>query len=309
MATAYAHRPLTRKALAGMITIPVLFILASYGAAVAVYGRLSRSPEPAPVTFVRTPPDGGRLYLQHCANCHGERGDGNGPADLTPRARYFGGEPFKFPSTDNKVPTDDDLLRVLERGIPGSAMYSFAHLPEEDRRAIVAHVRALALRGTVERLAAKALKEGDDPDYADIAPKAAAQCVPGTPIPVPAEFPPSTPERIARGRQLFVTQCAQCHGPEGKGDGPQVKDMKNDNGTPNKPRNLTLGLYKYGGEPQSLYVRLKLGIPGTPMPASPNLTDEQLFDLIWYVKSLAQEPGVAAATAEPHPSQPKTGGS
>ena len=281
------HRPLSRRAVAGMIAVPVGFVLGSYGAAVLVHDQLTRPPAPVAVTHVVTPPDGGRLFLQHCANCHGERGDGNGPANLEPRARYFGGERFKFASTDTSVPTDDDLLRVLERGIPGSAMYSFGHLPLDDRRALVGHVRTLALRGTVERLAAKVVKDGDDPDYAELRGKAADQCVPGKPIPVP-EPPASSPEAVARGRQLFVTTCAQCHGPEGKGDGPQVKEMKNDNGTPARPRNLTLGLYKYGGEPQSLYVRLKLGIAGTPMPASPTLTDAQVYDLVWYVKSLAQ---------------------
>ncbi len=283
----HTHLPLTRRALAGMMILPPLFVVASYGAAVAVHDHLTQPPPPAEVTHVRNPPDGGRLFLQHCASCHGDRGDGNGPTHLEPRARYFGGDRFKFASTDNGVPTDDDLLRVLHRGIPGSAMTSFAHLPDDDRRAIVGHVRTLALRGTVDRLAAKVVKDGDEPDFAELRPKAAEQCVPGTPLTVPAEFPPSSPEAIARGRQTFVTACAQCHGPEGKGDGPQVATMKNDNGTPTRPRNLTLGLYKYGGEPPSLYVRVRLGIPGTPMPASPTLTDAQVFDLISYVKSLA----------------------
>jgi mono/diheme cytochrome c family protein len=270
-----------------MLVIPPLFVVASWGLAVVAHDRLTRPAAVAQVATVRPHPDGGQLFLQHCANCHGERGDGNGSAHLEPRARYFGGDRFKFASTDNGVPTDDDLLRVLERGIPGSAMYSFSHLPEDHRRAIVGHLRTLTLRGTYDRLAAKVLKDGDEPDPAELSVKAAEQCVPGKLLKLPATVPPSSPEAVARGRQTFQTACAQCHGPEGKGDGPQVKDMKNDNGTPARPRNLTLGLYKYGGEPHSLYVRLRLGIPGTPMPASPTLTDEQVFDLIHYVKSLA----------------------
>jgi cytochrome c oxidase cbb3-type subunit 2 len=279
-------RVLSRRALAGMIVVPVAFVLGSYGTAVVVHDRLSRKDDSVAVAS-RVPPDGGRLFVQHCANCHGVRGDGNGPAHLEPRARYFGFDRFKFASTDTGVPTDDDLLRVLERGIPGSAMYSFSYLPEADRRAIVGHVRTLALRGTYDRLAAKVIKDGDDPDPAELSGKAAEQCVPGKPLAIPPAFPPASPEAVARGRQTFQTTCAQCHGPEGKGDGPQVADMKNENGTPNRPRNLTLGLYKYGGDPASLYVRLRLGIPGTPMPASPALTDAQVFDLIHFVRSLA----------------------
>src|SRR5437763_1416765 len=59
---------------------------------------------------------------------------------------------------------------------------------------------------------------------------------------------PPTPEALALGRQVFVKNCATCHGAEGGGDGPQVKDLKNDDGSPTQPRDLTLGRYKCGGE-------------------------------------------------------------
>ena len=36
---------------------------------------------------------------------------------------------------------------------------------------------------------------------------------------------PSTPESVERGKKTFETYCAQCHGPEGHGDGLVAKKM------------------------------------------------------------------------------------
>src|SRR5262249_4042760 len=74
---------------------------------------------------------GRKLYANYCTACHGEKGDGNGPAAkfLSPKPRNFGEGKFRLVSTVNRRPTDQDLLRVLERGMPGSAMFPFAHLP------------------------------------------------------------------------------------------------------------------------------------------------------------------------------------
>ena len=75
-------------------------------------------------------PDGNKLFLLHCANCHGAKGDGVGLAGLNPRARYFGYDKFKFVSTTNTaktgggMPTDEDLFGTLQRGIAGSPMPS-----------------------------------------------------------------------------------------------------------------------------------------------------------------------------------------
>src|SRR5262249_35767798 len=79
---------------------------------------------------------GKRLYANYCTACHGDTGDGNGPAAkyLNPKPRNFGEGKFRLVSTVNRLPTDQDLLRVLERGMPGSAMFPFAHLSEKDRQ-------------------------------------------------------------------------------------------------------------------------------------------------------------------------------
>jgi len=238
-------------------------------------------------------PDGHKLFLQHCANCHGVRGDGNGVAALAVRARYFGFDKYKFGSTMNAIPSDDDLNGILLRGIPGSAMPDFQQLSQSERDALIGYVRHLTWRGTYERLLKKAIKDeeegGDEVKPAKIAKLTDSACIVGPAL----EFPPikARPESMAKGQEIFNKVCAACHGPGGLGDGPQTKDPKfvNENGTPATPRNLTSGLYKGGGEDRHLYARLYLGIPGTPMPASGTAyKPEEIADLVVFVRSLVK---------------------
>ena len=275
---------LPRGRRAALVLSPVAAVVLAWGVPVAL--KSYYVPPPAPVA-VQPETDGLKVYAEHCAYCHGAKGDGQGTALLSPLARYFGRDKFKFATTKNGVPTDDDLLHVLKRGIPGSAMPSFEHLPEESLRACVRQVREFARKGIYDGLVQKALKTDDEPDPQKFSLTAATRSVPGEPLEIPP-FPPSSPEAVQRGREHYVKYCAACHGPEGKGDGPQVKDLKNDDGSPNVPRDLTKGLYKAGGEPQDLYARIALGIPGTPMPASDKLTPAEMVDLVYYVKSLVK---------------------
>src|SRR5437762_2314208 len=88
----------------------------------------------------------GALYPQHCELCHGAEGRGDGPAAArlpTPPAD-FSAATFKLRSTPSgSLPTDDDLLGTITRGIPGAGMPSFAALSLDDRRALVEKVKAL----------------------------------------------------------------------------------------------------------------------------------------------------------------------
>src|SRR2546430_12874238 len=81
------------------------------------------------------------VYNHACAWCHGKDGRGDGPAAfsinkyLSPRPRDFTRGRFKLRSTPSgQLPIDDDLLRTLERGIPGY-MPSFRGLTAGEPRA------------------------------------------------------------------------------------------------------------------------------------------------------------------------------
>jgi mono/diheme cytochrome c family protein len=274
-----------------LIALPVLLLAYVCIAAVCVHDQVAvqrlattRAVEDAPH------PNGLALYAQHCARCHGTRGSADGPSSpfLDPPARRFGEDKFKLASTTNGIPTDDDLLYVIQHGIPGTSMPSFDHLSDAERRALVAHIRWLTQAGVYTKLYRRAKKDEDDPDVAELSMAAAKQVVQAPPLEVPADLPPPDAASLARGRETFAKNCATCHGPKGAGDGPQVKDMKDDNGRPNKPRDLARGIFKGGGEPQRLYVRIALGMPGTTMPNTLTaLTPQQLGDLVNFVRSLS----------------------
>ncbi|MHC4490558.1 MAG: c-type cytochrome, partial [Planctomycetota bacterium] len=94
---------------------------------------------------------GAQLYAKHCAICHGPQGRGDGPAAylLSPKPRDFTRGEFRVITTTNGVPTDNDLLRVLENGMPGSAMPPWDRLAESDRRLLTRKVRELWRTGLI----------------------------------------------------------------------------------------------------------------------------------------------------------------
>lgn len=231
---------------------------------------------------------GARLYTQYCAACHGENGDGDGTAAryLYPKPRNFRDGHYRLVSTVNHVPTDDDLMRVVTRGMPGSAMLPVAaHLSEADRKALVAHVRELTRQGIEARARKDAAEFGEELTPEDLQKQFATHATPGALLAVPADLPPQSAESVARGRALYVSGCATCHGDTGKGDG--VQEQRDELGYPIRPRDLTRGIFKGPRTREALYARMALGIPGTPMPASPNLKPVDIGDLVNYIQSLS----------------------
>jgi mono/diheme cytochrome c family protein len=240
---------------------------------------------------------GQKLYGQHCAGCHGLLGDSAGPAAafLFPKPRNFLLGKFKLVSTENSVPGETDLDAVLVRGMPGSSMPSWAHLSREDRTALIGEVYRLTAIGARERYIAN-LKEqqgltDEDIKAADVQEEIAAyiksRTTPGEAAKVPA-IAPVDAAAIARGKDHFARQaCASCHGEQGKGDG--VKKMMDDDGFPTRPRDLTRGIYKGGYDPASLFLRIVRGMPGTPMPSAPTLSETDAVDLIHFLRSLSTE--------------------
>jgi mono/diheme cytochrome c family protein len=231
---------------------------------------------------------GKALYLNYCQACHGETGDGNGPAAryLYPKPRNFRTGKFRLVTTVNRIASDDDLLRVITRGMPGSAMFPFAHLGEDERRALVAYVRHLTRKGLEDLMRQAAAAEGKVLRPAHLARLVDPLVTPGKPIQVPDNLPPYGPESIARGRQSYGPECAACHGKTGKGEGAQSN--RDEDGYLALPRDYTRGIFKGGRETRQLYARILVGMPGGPMiPARESMKPQAIGDLINFIKSLS----------------------
>jgi len=214
-----------------------------------------------------------KTYEKECLACHGKDGNGEGEAAylLYPRPRDFTSGQFRLVSTWDSVPTDEDLLRTISRGMPGSAMPSWSHLSERTRWALVHYVKSFSKRSLT-------IQDGKEPD-------ADGNDAAGV-VRVPPE-PPYTKAAEARARATFARSCAPCHGPTGRGDGQQKQtDSK---GFATRPRDLTLGVYKGSPDPANVYYRIVAGLPGSPMPQSAYLHGEEAWDLVHYVRSLSSD--------------------
>lgn len=98
------------------------------------------------------------------------------------------------------------------------------------------------------------------------------------------------------GRELFLdaakANCAACHGPEGRGDGPTADAYTDDWGYPIRPRDFSAGVFRVGQEAADLYRSIATGIQGTPMGAfEGTLTPEEIWHLAHFVQSLASKEG------------------
>jgi mono/diheme cytochrome c family protein len=225
--------------------------------------------------------EGAGVYALYCVGCHGPEGNGKGPAApmLLVKPRDFTKGVFKFRSTPSgSLPTDDDLLRTVTRGIYRTSMPAFALVPERERRAVIEYVKTFS------------------PEW--------KEQTPGTPIVVPP--PPAwvgSPESVARGKELYqLLECSACHGATGRGDGPSARTMAPDVwGNPQKPFNFTKGRLKSGGAPGDIYRTFMTGLNGTAMPsyydifAEPdgeNIKQGDAWNLVSYILSL-RESGMA----------------
>jgi mono/diheme cytochrome c family protein len=95
-----------------------------------------------------------------------------------------------------------------------------------------------------------------------------------------ADFKKSTPEMVEKGKKIFATNCATCHGEKGEGNGPAGAYL-----TP-KPANFAAGKFKYGGEAEQLFKTVSTGVDGTAMIAYTHLSEEDRWSVVHFIKTL-----------------------
>ena len=207
---------------------------------------------------------GQEIYQANCAMCHGIAGDGYGPAAsmFAIRPRDFRPGIFKFRSTPSgTLPTDDDLLRTMTRGLRWTAMIGRPDLPEYVRRAVIQYIKMFSSRFAKEQS--------------------------GKPVDLPTP-PAQTAKLIAQGQMLYdQLGCASCHGKTGQGNGPSAQGLKDDWGGTIWPSDLTWRPLKRGSDIRETYLTLVTGISGTPMPSyARSLDSQQAWALVYYLESL-----------------------
>ena len=89
------------------------------------------------------------------------------------------------------------------------------------------------------------------------------------------------PAAIQAGQRTYGSTCVACHGAAGAGEsgrGPA----------------LNTGRFLHGGQDADLFHAIRGGVRGTAMPPFPSLTDQQVWELVTYIRSL----GPATASPE-----------
>jgi mono/diheme cytochrome c family protein len=213
---------------------------------------------------------GKQVYLEKCAYCHGDKGKGDGPAaDYSmPQPRNLTKGHIKIRSTSfGKIPTDEDLLNVINNGLRGTTMPGWKHLPENDRKSLLIYIKSLSKKFKKFKKRGKShkvIKVGKEPAL--------------------------SPEGIERGKTLFMTQCSGCHGVEGRGDGVTTQRIVDYSSSAIWPRNLSHPwTFRRGSTRKDIFKTLRTGLSTTSMPKfSPRVfSDEQIWDIVSFVSTLA----------------------
>lgn len=175
--------------------MPPARTLALLAALAAGCGPPRRSQEPVTLGGKAVPAavlaEGERAYTHYCRACHGDRGDGKGPAapGLRPPPRDFTLGVFKFAAVPaGSLPRDEDLLHAVRSGLPGTSMRGWDGIPEPSLAAVVEYLKTFSPRWKDE--------------------------APGEPIlPTPDPWVGRPAFGAARGRALYhgLAQCTSCH--------------------------------------------------------------------------------------------------
>jgi mono/diheme cytochrome c family protein len=223
---------------------------------------------------------GNTLYKEYCAQCHGFTGKGDGPAasGLDPKPAIHANIPFE------KLPMEY-LYNVINHG--GAAVGKSPNMPywnltigQQGVADVIAYLK-VTFKGATEAAAAPSGGEG-------------AVCVQSRKTAkAPAEFLATTnplaasSAAIAAGKTLFLktaqpVACVMCHGEQGDGKGLMGAAL-----VP-PPRNFTCGAMMREIPDGQLFWIIKNGSQGTGMMPFATLPDEQVWQLIHYIRSLAK---------------------
>jgi mono/diheme cytochrome c family protein len=108
--------------------------------------------------------------------------------------------------------------------------------------------------------------------------------IPTPPVPLTARFAQNpvadSPATVAAGRAAYQANCAVCHGPQGRGDGPLAFTLQ--------PRPFDLQVHVPQHAPGELYYWISEGVVSTPMPGwKDKLSETERWEVIRFLQALA----------------------
>ena len=234
--------------------------------------------------FGKASVDRGRvLYKQYCSQCHGATGKGDGPAasGLDPKPAVHAAMPF------DKLPMDY-LYNVIYHGGPAigkspTMPYWGLTIGRQGVADVIAYLK-VTFKGGAQMTPPTAASDGGPPG---VCPQ------PRNTKKAPEDFLamtnplPKAPATASAGETLFQKTaqpmaCATCHGERGDGQGLMSAVLQP------SPRNFTCSQTMKDLPDGQLFWIIKNGSPGTGMVPFAGLPDDEIWQLIHYIRSLAK---------------------
>jgi mono/diheme cytochrome c family protein len=201
---------------------------------------------------------GKAIFIRECMVCHGDAGRGQGPY-----RQWLKPGPPDFGDGSYGDYTDADYFWRISEGVPWSAMPAWKlQYGEEDRWKVVHYIRTMF---TQTESPPPAPPEGEDFTYPDV-------------YKTSARFPEGI--SYERGRVVFLTNCAHCHGLAGDGIGWDGTYL---NPTPADFREMASESMTPEAQGERL-AKVTFGIQDTAMPSwGEFLPESQRWDVIKYL--------------------------
>jgi len=224
---------------------------------------------------------GAVVYKEYCSQCHGAEGKGDGPAasGLSPKPAVHANIPFE------KLPMEY-LYNVITHG--GRSVGKSTSMPywgltigQQGVADVIAYLKA-TFKGGAEATQATG---GAGPSGVCPQPRNTK----GAPVKFrQMQNPlPVNQENMKAGETLFQQTaiplaCMNCHGTKGDGEGPMGAALNP------RPRNFTCGETMKDISDGQLFWIIKNGSPGTGMMAFLGMPDNQVWQMIQYIRTLAK---------------------
>jgi len=263
------------------------------------------------------------LYTRYCRQCHGDQGNGKGPAarGLMPPPRDFSRGEFKFAAVANgQLPNDADLKRIVKGGLEGTAMLPW-DITDNELDSVIQYIKTFP---PVDESGAPILdKDGQPKPSKWIKKDKTGDVIETSPDPW---GPANQADAIARGKVVYHVKamCASCHpyyatleevfnmstaeAAADEGLTPIVRQLRPHAFLPELkespaygnilPPDFTFRAPRSGRRVTDIYRSIASGIGGTAMPKWKGiLAEKDMWALAYYVKSLVDLKDTAEAAA------------
>jgi high-affinity iron transporter len=189
---------------------------------------------------------------------------------LTALIDYIGGD-YKNAVQEGKVVNPDEYQEMLE--FAARSLELLQKLKADEKR------DSAGIEPLLLKLASEVRRQGDPKVVAQLAQQIKGRLIAAYKI---ATHPRVLPT-LTEGKSIYTQNCAQCHGESGRGDGPSAATMQ-----PKEPppANFTDADRMSGLSPFKAFNTTSFGIDGTAMPNFSALSEDERWQVAFYIFSL-----------------------